>query len=59
MAKEREQYFNNLQRMLLTRAMWGWTTLLSEIETLDIPSQFDIFPEAYAWCAGKINLTVA
>ena len=59
MAMERQQYFNNLQRKLLTRAMWGWTTLLSEIETLDIPSQFDIFPEAYAWCAGKINLTVA
>ena len=39
---ERQQYFNNLQRKLLTRAMWGWTALLSEIETLDIPSQFDI-----------------
>ncbi|CAH3047496.1 unnamed protein product [Porites evermanni] len=47
MAMERQQYFNNLQRKLLTRAMWGWTALLSEIETLDIPSQFDIFPEAY------------
>ena len=56
---ERQQYFNNLQRKLLTRAMCGWTALLSEIETLDIPSQFDIFPEAYAWCAGKINLTPA
>ena len=56
MAMERQQYLNTLQRKLLTRAMWGWTALFSEIETLDIPSQFDIFPEAYAWCPGKISL---
>ena len=56
MAMERQQYFNNLQRKLLTWAMWGWTALLSEIETLDIPSQFDIFPEAYLGVQVKLTL---
>lgn len=56
---ERQQYFTNPERKLSTRAMWGWTGVLSEIETLDNPSQFDIFPEAYAWCAAKINLALA
>jgi len=49
----RQQYFNNLQRKLETRAMWGWTALSNEIGILDIPSQFDIFPEPYGWCSGK------
>ena len=54
----RQQFFDNLKRKLATKAMWGWTTLLGEIEDVDIPSQFDTFPEPYGWCSkGKVNLS--
>ena len=32
MAMERQQYFNNPQKKLITRAIWGWTALLNEFD---------------------------
>jgi len=51
----KQQFFDNLQRKLATKAMWGWTTFLSEIEDVHTPSPLDIFPEVYGWCSGKIT----
>ena len=37
-AMARQQFFDNLQRKLSTKAMWSWTTLLREIEDVHSPS---------------------
>ena len=53
----RQQFFANLQKRLATRAMWGWTALLDEIQQVKIPAQFDI-PEPYKWCSGTIAVNL-